>query len=134
MIKKILIGMLIFFAGLYLMLTKYFGDVEINKYSDRDAVLQYKAIESGWIPAILPKSAHDISETHDVDTNEIFGSFNYLDEDEAELLSQLELLPDKNETYSWGEFLFKIDKEKKLIRYRNKIISIESNRSDLRGD
>jgi len=115
--------MLFFFIALYFVLIQYFGDVEINKYSNKDAVLQYKIIEKGWIPAILPESAYDISETHDIDTNELFGSFYYHDVDEAKLFSKLELLPDMNETYHWGDFLFKVDREKNYIQYRNKTIS-----------
>ncbi|SFV53058.1 hypothetical protein MNB_SV-6-17 [hydrothermal vent metagenome] len=124
MTKKILIAMLLFFIGVYFMLTYYFGDVQINKYSDRDTVIQQKAIKRGWVPAILPKSAYNISETHDIDTNELFGSFYYKDEDEAELLSKIKLLPETNETYSWEGFLFKVDRERKYIRYRNKTTNI----------
>jgi len=122
MLKKIFIIILFFSIALYFMLRQYFGDVEINKYSNRDAVIQYKGIERGWIPAILPKSAYDISETHDIDTNELFGSFYYHNIDEAELLSKLKLISDMNETYSWGDFLFKVDKKKNLIKYRNRAV------------
>jgi hypothetical protein len=123
MIKKILISILFVSLLLYIVLVQYFGDVEINKYTNRDAVLQYKIIEKGWVPAILPKSAYDISETHDIDTNELFGSFYYYDIDEAKLFSKLKLLSDTNETYQWGNFLFKVDREKNYIQYRNKTIS-----------
>ncbi len=126
MTKKILVAILLFFVGVYFVLTSYFGDVQINKYADRDTVIQEKAIEKGWVPDILPKSAYDISETHDTDTHEIFGSFYYRDTDEAKLLSQLRLLPDANETYMWKDFLFKVDKAKKHIKYRNKIVSKEN--------
>jgi|GEM_PF-1736743 len=122
MLKKVLIIILLLFVALYFMLRQYFGDVQINRYTNRDAVIQYKAIERGWIPAILPKSAYDISETHDIDTNEIFGSFYYHDIDETELLSKLKPIFDMNDTYGWGDFLFKVDREKNNIKYRNKIV------------
>jgi len=120
MTKKMLIAVLLFFVGVYFVLAHYFGDVQINKYSDRDTVIEQKIIERGWVPAILPNSAYDISETHDIDAGELFGSFYYHSEDEVELLSHLTPLTDMNETYSWEGFLFKVDREKRYIQYRNK--------------
>jgi hypothetical protein len=78
------------------------------------------AIERGWIPEILPESAYDISETHDLDSNQLFGSFNYKEPDEKKFLAQLTVMPDMNDTMEWGNFLFKIDKAHKHVKYRNK--------------
>ena len=120
MIKKLLAAILLFFALVYYILTQYFGDVQINKYPDRVVVEEQKAIEHGWIPAILPESAYEISETHNIDTNDIFGTFFYKEKDEASFIEKMELLPDTNQTYLWENFLFKIDTEKNRVKFRNK--------------
>lgn len=36
-----------------------------------------KMIESGWLPEFLPKSATDIEESHNIDTNRVWASFKY---------------------------------------------------------
>jgi len=117
--KKILFATLLFFAAVYMLLTYYFSDMQINKYPDIDTVKQDKAIEQGWIPAILPESAYEIAETHNLDTNELFGSFRYKERDEKGLLASLKAVPESNLTYVWNHFLFKIDTEKNRVKYRN---------------
>ena len=118
--KKIIGAMLLFFLAVYLFMTSYFSDVHVNKYSDRETVKENQAIEKGWVPAILPESAYDIAETHDLDTNELFGSFRYKERDEEALLKNMTASSDKNDTLEWGDFLFKIDREKNRVKYRNK--------------
>jgi hypothetical protein len=120
MVKKTLLAMLLFFVAVYFILTHYFGDVEINKYDSKATAQQEQAIERGWIPAILPESAYEISETHNLDTNELFGSFYYKDKDEKIFMENLTLMPDMNNTLEWGNFLFRIDQEKNHVKYRNK--------------
>jgi hypothetical protein len=120
MVKKTLLAMLLFFVAVYFILTHYFGDVEINKYDSKATAQQEQAIERGWIPAILPESAYEISETHNLDTNELFGSFYYKDKDEKIFMENLTLMPDINNTLEWGNFLFRIDQEKNHVKYRNK--------------
>ena len=120
MIKKILFIMLAFFALLYYTLSKYYTDVQINKYKDKQVVLENQVIEKGWIPSILPESAYEIRETHDLDANTLFGSFNYKEQDEAVLMQHLTVKPDMNNTLEWGNFLFQVDKEKNYVKYRNK--------------
>ena len=113
--------MLLFILAVYYLLTSYLSDVQVNKYSDRETVKKNQAIERGWVPAILPESAYDISETHDLDTNALFGSFQYKEKDEESLLKNMTASPDENTTLEWGDFLFKIDREKNRVKYRNKI-------------
>ena len=112
--------MILFSAIFYFILTQYFGDVQINKYDSKSAVQEEQAIEHGWIPAIIPDSAFEITETHDIDTNELFGSFNYKEEDEVKFMEVLTAIPDMNQTYTWENFLFKVNKEKKRVKFRNK--------------
>jgi hypothetical protein len=39
-------------------------------YADGSAARRAGAVERGWIPGWLPKSARDIHEVHDIDTNQ----------------------------------------------------------------
>jgi len=118
--KKIMIAILLFFVAVFFMIQSTFSDVTINKYPDYQSVIEDNATEHGWIPAILPKSAYEIAETHNLDTNEIFGSFKYRQDDEEKLMQDLTIVPDMNQTYTWGNFLFKIDTNAKHAKFRNK--------------
>jgi len=118
--KKIIAAVLLFFAGIYFLLTAYFSDVQINKYPDIASVKEDKAIEKGWVPALLPPSAYNIEETHDIDTNQLFGRFYYKESDEKSLMQQISPVPDSNGTYEWKAFLFRVDTEKNQVKYRNK--------------
>jgi len=123
--KKILLFILVFGIAAFFMISHYFSDLQINKYPDMDVVKQDHAIERGWIPSILPASAFNIAETHNIDTNEIFGSFYYKSIDEAAFVRQLHIVSDMNQTYQWENFLFKINTETKLVKYRNKPVQSE---------
>ena len=120
MIKKLILGMLFFAVIIYFTFTHYFGDVQINKYDSKSVVKQEQAIERGWVPGIIPDSAFEITETHDIDTNEIFGNFKYKQEDEEKFIKAITLVPDTNDTYTQGDFLFKIYTEKNYVLFRNK--------------
>jgi len=119
--KKIIIAMLLFFAAVFVMLQYYFTDIEINKYPDKETVVKERAIEHGWVPALLPDSAYDIEETHDVEKDQLFGRFYYKEPDEKALIETLKLIPESNGTYEWKGFLFKIDRETNMVKYRNKL-------------
>jgi hypothetical protein len=112
--------MILFVIIIYFTLRQYFGDVQINKYDSKSTVKQEQAIEHGWVPGIIPDSAFEITETHDIDTNEIFGNFKYKQEDEEKFMKAITLVPDTNDTYTQGDFLFRIDTEKNYVQYRNK--------------
>ena len=116
--KKILLIILVLFVAVYFILTHYFSNVEINKYDSMETVQKQEAIKNGWIPKALPLSAYDIVETHDMDTRAVFGKFSYKEKDEKEFLMNLK---ESNETYVGEDFLFKIDKEKNRVDFRNKI-------------
>jgi hypothetical protein len=94
--------------------------VQINKYQDIEVVKEHQAIQNGWVPAILPDSAYEITETHDLDKNTLFGNFKYKEQDEAGLMEHLTVKEDMNNTLVWGNFLFKVDKELNKVQYRNK--------------
>jgi len=112
--------MLVFAAGIYLIFNYFFTEIEINKYETMKEVRKHQAIERGWVPDILPKSAYDIAETHDLDTNKVYGRFYYKEEDEAAFMQQLQPVHDSNDTYKWQDFLFKPDTKSNSVRYRNK--------------
>lgn len=118
--KKILLATVVVAVGIYMILTYLIDDVQINKYSDRYSVQEQKAIQHGWVPEILPASAYDVVETHDLDNNTVFGAFNYMEKDEAGFLGKMTALNDTNQTLSWENFLFRVDKDKNYVRFRNR--------------
>jgi hypothetical protein len=115
--KKILSIVVIIIVALYWLTNSYFSEVQINKYDSIQTVKENGVIEKGWIPEILPLSAYDIVETHDLDKNRVFGKFSYKQRDEKEFLSKLK---ESDGMYEWGNFLFKIDKDKNIVDFRNK--------------
>ena len=118
--KKMMLALLVFAALVLLMLYSNFDDVQINKYPSIGEVKEDTAIQKGFIPSIIPNSAYEIAETHDLEKNTLFGSFKYKEADEAVLMEQLTPVEEMNNTLTWGNFLFKIDTEKNKVQYRNK--------------
>ena len=111
--------MLVIGSFIYLLFSYFFSDVQINKYTDMAAVKDQNAIKEGWVPSILPPSAYEITETHDIDKNELFGNFKYKEKDEANFLKQL--TPKTPEIQQWDNFLFKVDTKLNLVQFRNKL-------------
>ena len=108
--------MVLFFVGVYFVLTSYFPEVQINKYDSVETAKKQEAMQNGWLPNNIPNSAYDISETHDLDTNTIFGKFSYKEIDEESFLSKLK---ESNGMYELDGFLFKVDKKLNLVNFRN---------------
>jgi len=117
---KLLIAAIVVAGLVYLLFSAFFLDVQINKYTDLAAVKDQQAIQKGWVPSILPKSAYEITETHDLDKNTLFGSFKYKEEDETAFLTHLFPVNDEKKTMYWEDFLFRVDKEKNIVKYRNR--------------
>ena len=118
--KGIILLIVSFLVLGYVVFMQRYSDVQINKYEDIEVVKENKAIQQGWVPAILPKSAYEITETHNLDANTLFGNFKYKEQDEAALMENFTLKKDMNNTLEWGDYLFRIDKEKNFVKYRNK--------------
>jgi hypothetical protein len=116
--KKLLLGIVLFFVGVYFVLTENFGNTQINKYDSIESVHENKAIQEGWIPKVLPLSAYDIVETHENSAHINFGRFNYKEKDEVAFLAQL---TQSDDTYNSENFLFKINKEKNEVQFRNRV-------------
>ena len=112
--------MLVFFALSFFMINHFFTDMQINKYANLEEVKTDTAIQRGFIPAILPNSAYKIVESHDLDTNTIFGTFQYKEKDEETFMQNLTDIHNADLMLEWGNFLFKVDKELNLVKFRNK--------------
>lgn len=123
--KKILIALVLFFILITLLINYAFEDMQISKYTSLEEAKNNAAIQGGWIPAILPESAYDIIETHDLDTHTIFGSFNYKEKDEETFMQNLTDVNDTDHTSQWGNFFFKVDKELNSVKFRNKATSTQ---------
>jgi hypothetical protein len=59
-------------------------EIEENRFGTYDEAQQSQ--RRGWLPAMLPRSATEIHEWHDLDTNLCFGSFRF-DPSERSLVS-----------------------------------------------
>jgi len=118
--KKILLLIVSFLVLGYVVFIQRYSDVQINKYQDIEVVKENKAIQNGWVPAILPDSAYEITETHDMTANTLFGSFNYKEKDEEKFMKNLTVVDDMNNTLEWGNFFFRVDQKLNQVKYRNK--------------
>jgi len=118
--KKILIATILMAVAVYMAFSYFTDGIVLNKYTDIQVAKEQKAIANGWIPEILPASAKDIIETHDTKSGDSFGACNYTQKDEDAFLSKLTQKKDDNRTFIWGKFLFRIDKEKNRIKFRNR--------------
>ena len=112
--------MLAFSLLAYFAIIYYFPDTQINKYPNMKTVKENNATRDGWVPVILPPSAYEIAETHDLDANTLFGSCKYKEKDEEKFMENLTVVPDMNNTLEWGAFFFRVDTKANLVKYRNK--------------
>lgn len=69
--KKIFLPFLLIFA--LIGCSKFSADIQKSSYKNFEEA--QVDIEHGWIPDILPKSATDIYEEHDLDSNIGYGEF-----------------------------------------------------------
>jgi len=118
--KGIILLIISFLVLGYVVFTQRYSDAQINKYEDIEVVKENQAIQKGWVPAILPNSAYEITETHNLDTNTLFGNFKYKEQDEAGLMEHLTVKQNMDQTLEWGDFLFRVDKKLNYVQYRNK--------------
>lgn len=59
-------------------------------YATSDEARKAGAFDRGWLPSLVPASAEDIKERHNIDTNEVAGSFRAPPSDLQILLTRLE--------------------------------------------
>jgi len=119
-VKKLLLLTALIAISIYLIMSAVIKEVEINKYDSLNTAKEQKAIEKGWIPAILPESAYEIIESHDLESYTTFGSFKYDKKDEADFMQQLTDLNQTDKVLTWGDFLFKVDKSLNLVEFKKK--------------
>ena len=117
--KKFLLPAIGIAISIYYIFSFFVKDITINRYDNYQTVQEQNATQKGWVPALLPTSAYDIAETHDMKKHEIFGLFHYKESDEVALLSKMTASKEDNQTMVWGDFLFHIDTEKNIAKYRN---------------
>jgi hypothetical protein len=68
-----------------------------SRFSTYDELRASGLIERGWVPEFLPRSATDIEESHDLDTNRGWASFKYKAGDTAAADQGCQLLHRTNE-------------------------------------
>lgn len=69
------------------------SDFIASRYATAAHVRRDEAIERGWIPVVLPESATDISESHDLDLNTGSGTFSFSLAEAAAFRTELRPLP-----------------------------------------
>jgi len=57
-----------------------------SKYASYDEFINSKGVQNGWIPIIIPKDSKNIIEVHNIDNNNTFGCFEYVNSKSIELL------------------------------------------------
>lgn len=84
---KILATSILIFIGLIVVSCEYFYSLEQPKSYFRNYISLKESglIEKGWAPDFIPKSATDIHEQHDLDTNWVKMSFKFEPNDTASL-------------------------------------------------
>jgi hypothetical protein len=77
------------FAALAFSLAACDGDTQHARYPSISEAKRDHAIERGWLPSVLPESATDIVEFHDLDVNIGSGTFTFSSTDAEQFRSQL---------------------------------------------
>lgn len=62
------------------------AEIETNHYATYSDAIEDGAVERGWLPEIIPTSAYDIQEQHNLDTNQVWVKFKIPVEDQSSLL------------------------------------------------
>jgi len=75
----------IVFMAIFCLVSCSLLEVQSSEYPDYQSVLADGAIDRGWIPEFLPRSAAQIREKHDLDSNASLLVFSFEAGDHAEL-------------------------------------------------
>ncbi len=118
--KKFLLVLFFFVLVLFVMLFVFFDDTQTNHYATLGDAKADGAIERGWVPSIIPASAYDITEKHNLDANAFRGSFSYHKEDMPHFMEALKIIDANRSIYQWEDTLFYIDTKEQKVWYRNK--------------
>lgn len=68
-----------------------FGDSVSTKFENYQEMEASGIVEQGWLPAFLPKSAINIQEKHDLDTNVVMATFEYDPQDTGSVQENCDL-------------------------------------------
>lgn len=66
------------------------SDREASSFATLKEARASQAMARGWIPGNLPESAVDLREVHDVDTNEVWGTFSFGTSDHGSAIKLLD--------------------------------------------
>lgn len=80
------LGIFLIFSVLVGGCSGEFSEMTTNQYADYKEAEVDGALQRGWLPRNLPASAHGITETHNIDTNQIWVRFQF---DRADIKSFL---------------------------------------------
>jgi hypothetical protein len=61
------------------------GETRVSHYATMAEARRAGAIERGWVPPFLPETTTSIRESHNIDTNETWGTFRFSDADSTAL-------------------------------------------------
>ncbi|MCL6714020.1 hypothetical protein M8R20_44325 [Pseudomonas sp. R2.Fl] len=130
---RIFVSMRFFSVAVVVMLSllacsEVFGPNETvsRAYGDYIYASKEGALESGWLPREIPVSAHEIVESHNVDSNEMWVRFNYENEGVSGFIDGCEvrsnpLFPNARRTRRnapwWPERLMQGKEDEVLVGY-----------------
>jgi len=64
-----------------------FNSITSSSYNDYTELVESQVIDKGWVPEFIPKSARNIFEEHNIDTNSGFVEFTFSLSDKGSLLT-----------------------------------------------
>ena len=68
------------------------SEVSTSYYPTYEAAVKDGAVKRGWIPEIVPESATELHEEHDLDTNNVWLRFNLSNSEKSRLTAGLQKL------------------------------------------
>ena len=68
------------------------SEIKTNHYQTYTDALNDRAVQRGWYPKLIPASAIDIKEQHDLDTNQVWIRFRISTEDKKVMLDKMRKL------------------------------------------
>ena len=67
------------------------SETKSNSFNNYQALQESDLIEKGWVPAFIPKSAHNIKEQHRVDVTDIYVEFYFKENDNSFLTNNCKI-------------------------------------------
>ncbi len=73
-ISVAIVSLVLVFGGLAYIES---GENPSSKFADYEALADSNLIRSGWVPNYIPRSAYEIEETHNLDSNIVYLNFKF---------------------------------------------------------